>query len=119
MATNLITAMTYIGKLTMHGENLLMEWKQLQLASISDENFADVINHLGDTTNPHDDTKEDVGFDLLENLSVATKEDVLAQIAVRKYLTAENLQLYMKGFIKNYFSIIKKQPMFGYVAGKQ
>lgn len=99
MATNLITAMTYIGKLTMHGENLLMEWKQLQLASISDESFADVINHLGDTNNPHRDTKEDVGFDLLENLSVATKEDVLAQIAIRKYLTAENLQLYMKGFM--------------------
>lgn len=99
MATNLLTAATYIGKLAMYGENLLMEWKQLQLASISDQNFADVINHLGDTTNPHGDTKEDVGFDLLENLSVATKEDVLAQIAVRKYLTAENLQLYMKGFM--------------------
>jgi hypothetical protein len=66
---------------------------------LSEQNFADVINHLGDTTNPHSDTKEDVGFDLLENLSVATKEDVLAQIAVRKYLTAENLQLYMKGFM--------------------
>ena len=112
MATNLISAVTYIGKLSMHGENLLMEWKQLQLASITTENFADVVNHLGDTTNPHDDSKEDVGFDLLENLSIATKEDVLAQTKVRKYLTAENLQLYMKGFMAGQVdsNVIKPDP---------
>lgn len=99
LATNLITATTYIGKLTQYADDLLMEWKQLQLTTITDECFAQVIDHLGDDNNPHKDNKECVGFDLLENLPTATKEDVLAQIPVRKYITAENLQLYMKGFM--------------------
>lgn len=112
MATNMITAMTYIGKITEHSGGLLVEWKALQLAQITDVNLLELVNHLGDSTNPHQDKKEDVGFDLLENLPIATKEDVLAQLSTRKYLTADNLQLYMKGFMAGQVdtNIIKPDP---------
>ena len=99
MATNLATAQTFIGKITEVGPDLLVEWKPLQVGKVTDTALLELVNHLGDQTNPHLDHKGHVELELLENLSVASKEDVLTQSVVRKYVTAENLQLFMKGFM--------------------
>lgn len=112
MATNLLTTETYIGKISELGNDFLVEWKKLQSANITDNLLADLVNHLGDNVNPHRDKKENVSLDLLENLSIVTKADVLSQTPVRKYLTVDNLQLFMKGFMAGQTdnNVIKEDP---------
>ena len=99
LATNLKTAITYTGRIKEYGSSYLLEWKQIFLTNKADDWLLDIIGHLGDDKNPHKDTKESVGLEEVENLAIATKEDVLTQRSVRRYLTADNLQLYMKGFM--------------------
>ncbi len=60
--------------------------------------LADVLAHEEDRFNPHMDDKRDVDLAQVENLPVASKEDLFCNMPVRKYLTVESILHYMKRF---------------------
>ncbi len=58
----------------------------------------DVLEHIEDRTNPHMDDKRDVDLAQVENLPIASKEDLFCNMPMRKYLTVESILHYMKRF---------------------
>lgn len=68
-------------------------------SSLDGQVVIDEINkHILDYDNPHLDDKRDVNLSMMENLPIATKEDVICNLPVRKYITLRNLLLFMKRF---------------------
>lgn len=68
-------------------------------SSIDGEVIINNINkHILDYDNPHLDDKRDVDLSKVENLPIATKEDIICNLPVRKYITLRNLLLFMKRF---------------------
>lgn len=57
-----------------------------------------IQEHTENTLNPHMDDKRDVNLSQVENLPLATKEDIFCNMPVRKYLTVEHILHYMKRF---------------------
>jgi hypothetical protein len=74
-----------------------MDWKSL-LNSLDLDFLVDLENHLKDKTNPHNDHKSRLKLGNVENLPVATREEIVCNIPARAYITFENLMLYMKRF---------------------
>lgn len=50
-----------------------------------------IVHHLVDVSNPHETTKAQVGLDLVENLPVATHDEVVAGVGLDKYITLRQL----------------------------
>lgn len=60
--------------------------------------MSEIEAHLEDRKNPHMDDKRDVDLAQVENLPIASKEDLFCNMPVRKYLTVESILHYMKRF---------------------
>lgn len=99
MSTALSNGSTYIGRLKVNSLNeLFMDWKPL--LSTLDLSFIDVLSdHIGDKTNPHKDHKSRVKLGNVENLPVATREEIVCNIPARSYIVFSDLMLYMKRFM--------------------
>ena len=62
--------------------------------------FNDVMEkHIKDYGNPHEVNQEHIGLDLVENLPVVDKEDMMAVRSVHKYLTFDALIFFMRAFL--------------------
>jgi hypothetical protein len=57
-----------------------------------------VVRHEEDYNNPHLDDKRDVDLSQVENLPVASIEEIICNMPVRKYITVRRLFEYMKRF---------------------
>ncbi|MEG3034044.1 MAG: hypothetical protein RR877_00955 [Aurantimicrobium sp.] len=98
LATALNDNSTFIGRLRVNSLNeLFIEWKAL-LNSLNLDFLVDLEDHLKDKTNPHRDHKSRLKLGNVENLPVATREEIVCNIPARSYITFENLMLYMKRF---------------------
>lgn len=98
LATALNDGTTFIGRLHVNSLNeVFMEWKEL-LSNLDLGFLVDLENHLLDKTNPHQDHKSRLKLGNVENLPVATREDIVCNVPSRAYITFENLMLYMKRF---------------------
>ena len=92
---------TYIGTLKNDNCATKLVWKKMFHDGELDELSKLLQQHAEDTKNPHELVAADVGFDKLENLPVVTTDDIDKQVGVRKYLTTDTLQYYMKMFMTN------------------
>ncbi len=98
LATALNDNSTFTGRLRVNSLNeLFMDWKSL-LNSLDLDFLVDLENHLKDKTNPHNDHKSRLKLGNVENLPVATREEIVCNVPARAYITFENLMLYMKRF---------------------
>ena len=99
LATALEDGVTYFGALTSNEDSeLRMVWKTL--LNNFNLNFLGVLeDHLSDKTNPHKDHKSRIKLGNVENLPVASREQIVCNIPSRSYITFENLMLYMKRFM--------------------
>jgi hypothetical protein len=60
-----------------------------------------VEDHIKDTKNPHELTKEQIELDLVENYPVVTEADILTQNPVKKYVTMDTLMYFMASHLLN------------------
>lgn len=101
MLFNRMQHATYIGTLKNDNCASKLIWKKMFHDGELDELSKLLQQHAEDTKNPHELVAADVGFDKLENLPVVTTDEIDKQVGVRKYLTTDTLQYYMKMFMTN------------------
>ena len=100
LAVNMDTGDIYTGHLraTSIG-NMTLQWGK-HINEHDTEGFLDkLIFHMKDENNPHKDRKHHVGLSDVENLSVASREDIICRKPVRRYITYDGLLLYAKAFL--------------------
>ena len=101
MMFNRMSHSTYIGTLRSDSCSSKLVWRKMfhdgELTELTDL----LQKHAVDTKNPHNMDAADVGFDKLENLPVVTTDEIDKQVGVRKYLTTDTLQYYMKLYMTN------------------
>ena len=101
MLFNRASHATYIGLLRSDSCSSKLIWRKMfhdgELTELNDL----LQKHTLDTKNPHNMDAADVGFDKLENLPVVTTDEIDKQVGVRKYLTTDTLQYYMKLYMTN------------------
>ena len=101
MLFNRMQHATYIGTLKTDNCAAKIVWKKMFHDGELNELSTLLEKHAVDTKNPHELVAADVGFDKLENLPVVTTDEIDKQVGVRKYLTTDTLQYYMKMFMTN------------------
>jgi hypothetical protein len=91
----------YIG--IMNGDECFrrMRWYKFY----TDGNLADIAqrvrDHINDTKNPHELTKEQIELGDVENYPVVTEAQILAQESVKSYVTMDTLQYFMAAHLLN------------------
>lgn len=91
----------YIG--IMNGDECFrrMRWYKFY----TDGNLADIAQrvkeHINDTKNPHELTKEQIELGDVENYPVVTEAQILAQESVKSYVTMDTLQYFMAAHLLN------------------
>ena len=91
----------YIG--IMNGDECFrrMRWYKFY----TDGNLADIAQrvkeHISDTKNPHELTKEQIELGDVENYPVVTEAQILAQDSVKSYMTMDTLQYFMAAHLLN------------------
>ena len=91
----------YIG--IMNGDECFrrMRWYKFY----TDGNLADIAqrvrDHINDTKNPHELTKEQIELGDVENYPVVTEAQILAQESVKSYMTMDTLQYFMAAHLLN------------------
>ncbi|MEG3034046.1 MAG: hypothetical protein RR877_00965 [Aurantimicrobium sp.] len=91
----------YIG--IMNGDECFrrMRWYKFY----TDGNLADIAqrvkDHISDTKNPHELTKEQIELGDVENYPVVTEAQILAQESVKSYMTMDTLQYFMAAHLLN------------------
>lgn len=89
----------HLGSLVSANPSDTIRWKR---ALTSDESIGllDVLaRHVKDYGNPHEVNQGHIGLDLVENLPVVDKEDIMALKSVHKYLTFDALIYFMRAFL--------------------
>lgn len=106
LGINMTNGDTYRGIMTMlTGGNSSIAWKRF-ISEIDINDFiAKFTAHLKDEANPHKDKKHHVGLGDVENLPIATKEDIICRKPTRKYITYDGLLLFMKAFMTGVKSV--------------
>lgn len=99
-AANMTTGTVYTGDLNISNSGTItLRWFK-HMNETDAEGFLDrLIAHMQDENNPHKDRKKHVALGDVENLGVATKEDIVCRKPVRKYITYDGLLLYAKAFL--------------------
>lgn len=106
LGINMTNGDTYSGIMTMlTGGASSISWKRFISDIDIDKFISDFTEHLNDTANPHKDKKHHVGLGDVENLPIATKEDIICRKPTRKYITYDGLLLFMKAFMTGVKSV--------------
>ena len=100
MAVNMQKGDIYTGHMRVSSaDNVSIEWRK-HMSENDVEGFLDkLIDHLNDHNNPHKTRKKQIALGNVENLPVASKEDIVCRKPVRKYITYDGLLLYAKAFL--------------------
>ena len=100
LATDIETGDIYTGKLTVSAGGLVtIVWKKLMNIDDTEASSISYMEHIKDTNNPHKTRKHQVQLSDVENLPVATRNDILSRNRVRKYITYDGLLLFAKAFL--------------------
>lgn len=100
LATDMEIGDIYTGKLTVSAGGLVtIVWKKLMNIDDTEASSISYLNHIKDTNNPHKTRKHQVQLSDVENLPVATRNDILSRNRVRKYITYDGLLLFAKAFL--------------------
>lgn len=76
--------------------SIYIEWSRTMNATDAAGYLDSLVAHIANNNNPHKTRKSQVQLSDVENLPVATREDVICGKAARKYLTYEGLLLLAK-----------------------
>jgi hypothetical protein len=98
MYTGRANARTYIMRLSPTADGKKSTFRYIANSLDQPGYLNDIIEHIEDRKNPHMDDKRDVDLAQVENLAVATMENLICNMPLRKYLTVENILHYMKRF---------------------
>ena len=99
MGFNMATGEMYSGLMTALANGYSISWKRYLTESDS-QGFMDAfIDHLEFEGDPHKTKPHHIGLGDVENLPVATREDIVCRKPVRKYMTYDGLLLWMKAFM--------------------
>lgn len=89
----------YSGIMVALANGYSITWKRY-LTENDSEGFLDAfIDHLEYEGDPHKTKPHHIGLGDVENLPVATREDIVCRKPVRKYMTYDGLLLWMKAFM--------------------
>ena len=92
---------TYIGIMTSDECFKRMKWYKFYTDGNLDDLSTKVKEHVKDTKNPHELTKEQIELGELENYPVVTEAQILAQESVKSYVTMDTLQYFMAAHLLN------------------
>lgn len=92
------TSDVYVMKITTDSSGISTTFTPI--AKVVDPlSFSEKVNdHIINYNNPHLDDKRDVNLSQVENLPIATLEEVVCNMPVRKYITVSRLLSYMRRF---------------------
>lgn len=74
-------------------------WNKIIRNEDTEDLSTQIAHHVADTNNPHQDNKESVELEKVENLPVVTREEILSLQAVKKYMTMDALMLFFKTYM--------------------
>ena len=98
LASSLDDGETFMGRLNVSDvDEMSMEWKVF-LNTVEISFINEIEDHIKDEANPHKDHKSRIKLGNVENLPIATREQIICNIPARAYITFENLMLFMKRF---------------------
>lgn len=89
---------TYIMRLIQSADGKKSSFRYIANSMDQPGYLDDIVAHIDDRMNPHMDDKRDIDKAQVENLPIASKEDLFCNMPVRKYLTVESILHYMKRF---------------------
>lgn len=95
----------YIGNLKIGVNTTSLTWKKYITSADSERYLQLLLDHIQSPVDPHKTKKIHVGLGDVENLGVATKEDIICRKPVRKYVTYDGMLLFMKAFMTGVKSI--------------
>lgn len=100
MGINASNGELYTGQLKVSSTGAVtIQWSK-HMNETDTEGYLDkLLAHINDNNNPHKTRKKSVLLGDVENLPVASKEDIICRKPVRKYITYDGLLLYAKAFL--------------------
>lgn len=96
VAVQTATLVMYVGNVKAAKAATYIEWTRVMNETDAGGYLDSLIAHIANHNNPHKTRKSQVQLSDVENLPVATREDVVCGKAARKYLTYEGLLLFAK-----------------------
>jgi len=99
MGLNMNTGEMYSGLMKILPNSSSITWTRYITEKDTESFLNALIEHMEDPGDPHETKKHHVGLGLVENLAIATKEDIVCRKPVRKYVTFDGLLLFMKAFM--------------------
>lgn len=101
IAVNLDSGELYTGNMKVSTSSSIttIQWYRHMNENDTSGFLDKLIAHMQDNNNPHKERKKQIGLSDVENLPVATKEDIICRKPVRKYITYDGLLLYAKAFL--------------------
>ena len=99
VATEVSTRRVYTGLITRSDSGYLAEWKELIKPNDVDQTMKDIIKHVADHDNPHQDDASSIELDLVENLPPVTDYDILTDSNDRKMMTWDMLDKFTRRFL--------------------
>lgn len=112
VAFNMTTGEMYSGLMKVLPNGFSIRWKRY-LTESDAEGFLDaLIEHMEHPGDPHKTRKYHIGLGDVENLPVATREDIVCRKPVRKYVTYDGMLLFFKSFLTGVSTIddIEEDP---------
>ena len=105
MGFSMNTSDIYVGSLKIGNNSQTVTWKKFMTESDSTAMMKRLLDHMDAPTDPHKTTKVHAGLGNVENLALATREDIILRKPVRKYVTYDGLLLFMKAFMTGVKSV--------------
>lgn len=112
IAFNMSTGEMYSGQMRALPNGFSIKWKRY-LTEDDATGFLDaLIEHMEHPGDPHKTRKYHVGLGDVENLPVASREDIVCRKPVRKYVTYDGMLLFFKSFLTGVSTIddIEEDP---------
>lgn len=88
----------YVMRITTKSDGVSVEFNHIVDNADSASILESIEKHKANKENPHLDDRRDVKLSQVENLPIATMEEVICNIPARKYVTLRRLLTYMKRF---------------------
>lgn len=99
------TGQVYVGNLRITATAQLINWKKYMTEVESEAFMQKLLDHMAEPVDPHNTKAIDVGLGNVENLPVASREDIILRRPQRKYVTYDGLLLFMKAFMTGVKSV--------------
>lgn len=90
----------HLGVNTTGEPNQNFSWKKYLVDGSIKAYFDVLVKHIQDTGNPHQVTKQQVVLELVENLPVVSRINILNMTSAREYLTMDTLLYFMRAFLQ-------------------